>query len=159
MSNNKIFDKQVVHKKLFLIYNDESDFKDNQLNESIIKQIEDNQYEKKIISAINGEFWNYKLSQQERKYVINSDSFILSGRPGTGKTTVILFKVFSIYFNYKIKKKFRLLDKENISNNNNLINISNNKMYNINNNNILKININKPTESLRVVFTSLSQIL
>ena len=166
MSNNKIFDKQLVHKKLVLIYNDESDFKDNQLNESIIKQIEDNQYEQKIISAINGEFWNYKLSQQERKYVINSDSFILSGRPGTGKTTVILFKVFSIYFNYKIKKKFRLLDKENISTNNNLINISNNKMYNINNNNnnILKINNtkilnNKPTESLRVVFTSLSQTL
>ena len=103
MSYNKIFSREYIHKREILIYNDEKDFNDNELNESIIKQIEDNQYEKKIISAINGEFWSYKLSEQEKKYILNSDTFILSGRPGTGKTTIILFKLFCIFFNYKLK--------------------------------------------------------
>ena len=116
------------------------DFMTNQLNESIINQIEDNQYEPLIISAIEGGYWDYKLSLQEKKYVKNSDSFILSGRPGTGKTTVILFKLFSIYFNYILKKKNRLNDFNKLKTNNN------NK-------------INKTTKSLRVVFTSLSQPL
>jgi len=73
-------------------------FKNNDLNESIINQIEDNQYDKRIISLIEMEenCWEYKLSQQEKNYVINSDTFILSGRPGTGKTTVILFKLLII---------------------------------------------------------------
>ena len=144
MSNNKIFSKQYINRREILVYNDADDFKDNELNESIINQIEDDQYENLIISAIEGEFWNYKLSQQEKNYVKNSDTFILSGRPGTGKTTVILFKLFSIYFNYKLKINQRINDYEN-----------KNK---INYNNIINGNI-KPTDSLRVVFTSLSQTL
>ena len=110
------------------------------MNESIIKQIETNQYETLIISAIEGGYWDYKLSLQEKNCVKNSDTFILSGRPGTGKTTVILFKLFSIFFNYKLKKKNRILDS--FYNKNNTINDN-----------------NKTTECLRVVFTSLSQIL
>jgi len=142
LSNNTIFNSKVIHKKLISIYNDANDFMDNKLNESIINQIEDNQYETLIISAIEGGYWDYKLSLQEKKYVKNSDTFILSGRPGTGKTTVILFKLFSIYFNYILKKKNRLNDFNNLKINNNKIN-----------------EINKATESLRVVFTSLSQTL
>jgi flagellar biosynthesis GTPase FlhF len=97
--------KEYRHKKEMLVYNDANDFKDNELNESIINQIEDNQYDKRIISLIEGEedCWEYKLSQQEKNYVKNSDTFILSGRPGTGKTTVILFKLFSIYFNSTVQ--------------------------------------------------------
>ena len=48
-----------------------------------------------IICGDFGGVWDYKLSLQEKTYVKNSDSFILSGRPGTGKTTVILFKLCS----------------------------------------------------------------
>jgi len=75
--------------------------------------------------------------------VKNSETFILSGRPGTGKTTVILFKLFSIYFNYLLIRNKRIEDKNRYNNN---------KI----NNNIVNKNI---TESLRVVFTSLSQTL
>ena len=127
---------------------DKNDFKDNELNESIINQIEDNQYDKRIISLIEMEenCWEYKLSQQEKNYVISSDTFILSGRPGTGKTTVILFKLFSICFNYLLKKNQRIDDMNRFNNNNK----NNNKNYN-NNGDI--------EYTLRVVFTSLSQTL
>ena len=47
-NNNKIFSKEYIHKREILLYNDENDFKNNELNESIIKEIEDNQYENKI---------------------------------------------------------------------------------------------------------------
>jgi len=153
IKNNTVFMKmEYRHKKEVLVYNDANDFKDNELNESIINQIEDNQYDKRdnqydkrIISLIEGEedCWEYKLSQQEKIYVKNSETFILSGRPGTGKTTVILFKLFSIYFNYLLIRNKRIEDKNRYNNN---------KI----NNNIVNKNI---TESLRVVFTSLSQTL
>jgi hypothetical protein len=142
LSSNIIFYEKKVYKQLRLKSNDPNDFKENQLNESIIEQIEDNQYETLIISAIEGGYWDYKLSLQEKRFVRNSDTFILSGRPGTGKTTVILFKLFSIYFNYKLKKKNRLDDYQNYNNNIN----TTSRIYKI-------------TESLRVVFTSLSQSL
>ena len=144
INNSTIFTSQYIHKQLKSIRNDANEFKDNLFNESIINQIETNQYENLIISAIEGGYWDYKLSVQEKQYVKNSETFILSGRPGTGKTTVILFKLFSIYFNYILKKKQRLIDEEYRNKNNNKINTIPN---------------NKATESLRVVFTSLSQNL
>ena len=119
ISNNTIFNSKVIHKQLKFIKNDINDFMDNKLNESIINQIEDDQYETLIISAIEGGYWDYKLPLQEKKYIKSSDSFILSGRPGTGKTTVILLKLFSIYFNYILKKKNRLNDFNNLKINNN----------------------------------------
>ena len=145
LTNNTIFARSFIHRKEVLIYNDANDFKVNKKNEMIMNLIETNQYENLIISAINGEHWDYKLSHQEKEYVKNSDTFILSGRPGTGKTTVILFKLFSIFFNYKLKNRIITInDQNNVNNNNNNI---------INNNNV------DPTKSLRVVFTSLSQTL
>ena len=147
ITENKIFDSKKIGGKIISIFNDSNDFKDNPSNESIINQIENNLYETLIISAIEGEFWDYRLSLQEKNYVKNSDSFILSGRPGTGKTTVILFKLFSIFFNYILKRQHNQIDINNIKNN------SDNK-------NIIINDINKkPTDLLRVVFTSLSQHL
>ena len=89
ISNNTLFTILFIHKQPVSIYNDKNEFKDNELNKSIMSQIEDNQYENKIKQIIYGynKNLNYKLSEQEKKYVFNSDSFILSGRPGTGKTT------------------------------------------------------------------------
>ena len=145
LENNNIFYSKTVNKKLEILSNDSNDFLDNELNMSIINQIENNQYETLIISAIEGEFWDYKLSLQEKTYVKNSDTFILSGRPGTGKTTVILFKLFSIYFNYILKKNHRLIDLKYINN----IDFNFKKGYK-------GKDINK---SLRIVFTSLSQDL
>ena len=140
ISENKFFRTDYSFVNPINEFNDPKDFEDNKLNESIIDQIEENQYETIIISAIEGEYWDYKLSLQEKKYIKNSESFILSGRPGTGKTTVILFKLFSIYFNYILKKQHALIDINNINNN-------------------IIINDNKPTDTLRIVFTSLSQHL
>ena len=141
VNNNTIFKIILTNKINRPIFNDANDFNDNELNISIINQIETNQYETLIISAIEGGYWDYKLSLQEKKCVKNSDTFILSGRPGTGKTTVILFKLFSIYFNYILKKKQRLINDEYKKNN--VINSKN----------------NRTVDSLRVVFTSLSQNL
>ena len=146
MSHNTIFSRQIIHNREELLLNDENHFKENELNKSIIKQIEENQYEEKIISAINGEYWNYRLSSQEKKCVIDSESFILSGRPGTGKTTIILFKLFSIFFNYKLKKNLRLMDNYWNFKNENDKNDDDNINY-------------ETTKSLRIVFTSLSQSL
>ena len=151
INNNTVFKREYIHKREVLLFNDVNDFKENELNELIIKQIEENQFEKLIISAIEGDYWEYRLSAQEKDFVKSLDTFIISGRPGTEKTTVILFKLFSIYCNFMLKKKLLLneLNEEKKANNlKNKINIS----QNINNN-------NKTTESLRVVFTSLSQHL
>ena len=160
ITENKIFRIIKILGQIVPLFNDPNDFIDNKLNEEIISQIEDEQYEHLIISAIEGAFWDYKLSLQEKNYVKSSDSFILSGRPGTGKTTVILFRLFCIYFNYILKKKHKLIDIENIKSNNNK-----NKNYDNKNNKNIRIENNntktgkKPTESLRVVFTSLSHFL
>ena len=119
--SNKIFSTKTIHQNIIYMYNNSNDFQNNELNESIIEQIEDNQYDKRIIDLIEGnkDCWNYKLSRQEKNYIKDSKSIILSGRAGTGKTTVILFKLFSIFCNYQLKKKERL--------NNNIININNKK--------------------------------
>jgi len=138
-----------VHKREISLSKDANDFKQSELNESIINQIEGNQYEHLIISAIEGDSLGCQLSAQEKSFVKDSDTFIISGRPGTGKTTVILFKLFSIYFNYELKKNLRL---QNEKRRNNLKNEINNEGNKIKNN-------NKSIESLRVVFTSLSQHL
>ena len=105
--SNEIFLTEFIHSNIIKIYNNANDFKNNELTESIIEQIEDDKYDKKIVDLIEGnnDCWNYKLSGQEKKYIKNSNPIILSGRAGTGKTTVILFKLFSIYFNYQLKKK------------------------------------------------------
>ena len=144
INENKIFESKKIHGQIISIFNNSEDFKNNPLNDSIISQIENNLYETLIISAIEGEHWDYKLSLQEKNYVKDSSSFIISGRPGTGKTTVILFKLFSIFFNYILKRQYKLINN-NIDNNNNE-----------NNNNNIN---NKPTDLLRLVFTSLSQHL
>ena len=149
IKNNTIFSKTYVHKKEIVLFKDADDFKDNELNESIISQIEDNQYENIIISAIEGDVLGCQLSTQEKSFVKDSDTFIISGRPGTGKTTVILFKLFSIYFNYELKKNLWLKNEKRRNNLKNEIKNSQNKIK----------NDNKTTESLRVVFTSLSQHL
>ena len=149
IKNNTIFTKEYVHKKEVSLSKDANDFKQNEINESIISQIEDNQYENVIKSAIEGDFLGCQLSAQEKNFVKDSDTFIISGRPGTGKTTVILFKLFSIYFNYELKKNLRLQNEKEKNKLKNEINNLQNK---------IKKN-NQTTESLRVVFTSLSQHL
>ena len=55
---------------------------------------------------------------------------------------MILFKLFSIFFNYTLKRQYKINDIQNREENN-----------------IFILNDNKPTDLLRVVFTSLSQHL
>ena len=146
IKNNEIFDSKIIHRNLIKISNNPNDFLINDLNDNLIDQIENNNIENIIISAIEGENLDIKLSLQEKKVIKNSNTYILSGRAGTGKTTVILFKLFRTYFNYQIKKRYALEDIK-IKTKNNKINITN------------EIKIKKPTDDLRVVFTSLSQNL
>jgi len=136
--NNHYYFKEIkIRKKINYIFNNPNDFILNEMNKFLIEKLEENHLENNIIEIIEGNDLDFKLSEQEKKYIKNSDSFILSGRPGTGKTTVILIKLFSIYYDYQIKKeKFELKKKFKKQKESNL-----------------------KCEDLRIVFTSLSQSL
>ena len=136
--NRTIFKTEIINKKIIHHKNNAEDFKTNEINNLIIEQIENDECEQIIKDAINGKFWgDIKLSKQEKDKIFPSQPFIISGRPGTGKTTVILVKLFSIYYNFYLKKK-KL--KENANYNKN----EEEKLFN---------------SQLRVVFTSFSQEL
>ena len=144
-----IFDKIVQNKNIIELKNNSEDFQSNILNNSIIEEMENSKIEDIILNMIdNNEIFNLNLSNQEKNLVKLMKPVILSGRPGTGKTTVTLIKLFVIYYNFLIKKCKR---------ENNCID------YKYINNNYIKINkgeLNKElTKNLRIVFTSLSKYL
>ena len=87
-----------------------------------------------------GKIYNYQI--KKKKKIFPSQPFIISGRPGTGKTSVILAKLFSIYYFFYLKKEKRKQDIINLKRNNNILN-----------------NEKKFTSHLRIVFTSFSQEL
>ena len=135
-----IFKMDIINGKMFPLFNEAKDFITSEINNSIISQVENDEYEDIIKESINGRFWkDIQLSNQEKDKIFPSKPFIISGRPGTGKTTVILVKLFAIYYNFYLKKEKRkedyLIKK---------INLNNEKKY---------------TSKLRVVFTSYSQEL
>ena len=134
---NKEYLRQIkIMGKLTNLSNNPNDFTLNKLNEIIIKKIETNNINDKIFEMIEeNKIEVFKLSEQEKKYIKESNPFILSGRPGTGKTTITLIKLFNIYYNYQLQKK-------QLENN-----------INIEKNSKLKSN------DIRIVFTSLSQTL
>ena len=135
IDNKTIFNTALINKKIYHFYNNIEDFIINDLHDMLISQIENEQFEEIILEAIDGKFWkDIKLSNQEKDKIYPSTPFIISGRPGTGKTTIILVKLFVIYYNYFLKKEklkeYFENDKEN-----------------------------KLLSQLRVVFTSFSQEL
>ena len=135
INNKTIFNTALINKKIYHFYNNIEDFIINDLHDMLISQIENEQYEDIILEAIDGKFWkDIKLSNQEKDKIYPPTPFIISGRPGTGKTTIILVKLFVIYYNYYLKKE-KL--KEYFKNENE----------------------NKFLSQLRVVFTSFSQDL
>ena len=141
--NSSIFKTEIINKKTHYFFNSANDFITNEINSSIISQLEKDEYEQVIKDAINGEFWaDIKLSNQEKEKIFPSKPFIISGRPGTGKTTVILVKLFSIYYNFYLKKQKR---KE-------FYKMYNSNIYNNKDENLFN-------SQLRVVFTSFSQEL
>ena len=138
-----IFKTEIINKKIHYLYNKAEDFIISELNKSIISQVENDEYEDIIKEAINGRFWkDIQLSNQEKDKIFPSTPFIISGRPGTGKTTVILVKLFAIYYNFYLKKEKREEHYKTKYNNN--YNITDEKIF---------------TSQLRVVFTSYSQDL
>ena len=138
-----IFKTQIINKKIHYLYNKAEDFIISELNKSIISQVENDEYEDIIKEAINGRFWkDIQLSNQEKDKIFPSTPFIISGRPGTGKTTVILVKLFAIYYNFYLKKEKREEHYKTKYNNN--YNSTDEKIF---------------TTQLRVVFTSYSQDL
>ena len=153
-----IFDKIIPNKKEVKLKNIHNYFKSNVLNNSIIEEMGNNQIDNIILDILdNNEIFKLNLSNQEKKLVKFLEPTILSGRPGTGKTTVTLIKLFIIYCDFIFKKCKR--EKFCID-------------YNYINNNYLKLNLNKDglkneaqnenisiTNNLRIIFTSLSKYL
>ena len=143
VENNTIFKFEAVigpnkKKKLRPIKNDPEEFKATEIINSIISQLETEENEAIIKDAINGNIWeDIQLSNQEKEIIFSYQPFIISGKPGTGKTTVILVKLFATYYNFCLKKIKRAEDCKS----------------NYNKNKILNEN------QLRVVFTSFSQEL
>ena len=137
----KIFNTEYINKIKYEYYNDENDFILDEVNESIISQIELEPFEEIIKDTIDGKFWkDIKLSNQEKEKIFHSIPFLISGRPGTGKTTIILVKLFAIYYDFFLKKEKRF---EYF------------KSLNLNN----RIKIPNYTSDLRIIFTSFSQDL
>ena len=90
---------------------------------------------------INGKFGK-TLSNQEKFLVNTLKPFLLSGRPGTGKTTVILFKLFCNYINYLFRRSLMM---------NNQISFEAINLY-------LKEEVDIKSQ-FKICFTSLSHIL
>jgi adenylate kinase family enzyme len=135
IDNKTIFNTALINKKIYHFYNNIEDFITNDMHNMLISQIENEQYEDIILEAIDGKFWkDIKLSNQEKDKIYPPTPFIISGRPGTGKTTIILVKLFVIYYNYFLKKE-KLEEYYEDENGNRLV------------------------SQLRVVFTSFSQEL
>ena len=62
-----IFKEETINKKKYKYYNDPKDFIVDELNESIISQIESETFEQIIKDAIDGKFWkDIKLSSRKR---------------------------------------------------------------------------------------------
>ena len=148
VENNTIFKFDIIpdkKKELKPIRNYPEEFISPDINDSIISQLETEENEKIIKDVINGNIWgDIQLSNQEKEIIYSYQPFIISGKPGTGKTTVILVKLFATYYNFFLKKIKRLedckIEKKKKDNNNNK-----NKKFEVN--------------QLRVVFTSFSQEL
>ena len=101
---SKIFKTEIINKKKYEYYNDETDFILDEINQSIMSQIESEELENIIKDTIDGKFWkDIKLSNQEKEKIYQSNPILISGRPGTGKTTIILVKLFSIYYDFFLK--------------------------------------------------------
>ena len=123
-----IFKTEIINKKIHHFFNKAEDFIISNINNSIISQVENDEYEQIIKEAIKGKFWkDIQLSNQEKEKIFPSQPFIISGRPGTGKTTVILVKLFAIYYNFYLKKEKRKQDLLNQKINN--INLNNEKKF------------------------------
>ena len=73
-----------------------------------------------IINMVRHNNWNIIFSTRELLLINLDIPFVVSGQPGTGKTTVILVKLFAEYFNLQIEKSFvvqQRMDWEFIKNN------------------------------------------
>ena len=104
----KIFNTEIINKRKYEYFSKPEDFILDEINESIISQIEKEDFENIIKDTIDGKFWkDIKLSNQEKDKIYQSNSFLISGRPGTGKTTIILVKLFTIYYDFFLKKEKR----------------------------------------------------
>ena len=153
-----IFDKINQNKKVIELKNNADDFKSNILNNSIINEMENSQIDNILLDMIdNNEIFKLNLSEQEKSLVKLLEPTILSGRAGTGKTTVTLIKLFILYYNFLIKKckrEKKCIDYNYINNNYIKINNNGNELKNDNINKNISI-----TKNLRIVFTSLSKYL
>ena len=135
------FDTITVNNKKYEISLQSLDFEQEDLIVSLINEIENCPFNNLILNLIENDKWGLRLSKQEKNLVKDKNCFILSGRPGTGKTTVILIKLFSIFFNYMITKSLRLNGELN---------------WKDNQKGIKEDNLKK---QFRIIFTSLSQNL
>ena len=130
-----------INNEVVSISKDPNRFNLNQLTERTFENFKDYYLEETILDIVKNNRWKVIFSRQEYFLIKTPKPFMLSGQPGTGKTTVILVKIFANYFNLQMKKsllKNNEIDWEYIKGNMNKKNVDN---------------------QFRLVFTSLSQKL
>ena len=64
-----------------------------------------------IVNIVRHNNWNIIFSTRELLLINLDVPFVVSGQPGTGKTTVILVKLFAEYFNLQIEKSILVQQK------------------------------------------------
>ena len=119
----------------------ESEYIQDKYISNIIEEHNFNGNHNEIINELFNSEWNYTFSRQE-KFLINTNKpFLLSGQPGTGKTTVILNKIFASYFSMHVNYSIMKLQEIN--------------WYYINN----KILVSDFKQNFKIAFVSLNQKL
>jgi hypothetical protein len=95
---------------------------------------------KKIIKILKEEKIEIALSMIEKSLILEKNNLIISGRSGTGKTTIIIFKILFSFMNFYLFKYSHLLEEEF-----SWLNIF--------------LPIEKKNENLKIVFSSFSNSL
>ena len=103
---NVLYTTKVKGKKTDF-YSDAFEYKLNVVNETIFEKVEssdEDSIHSCLLDKLDKNNWEVVFSNQELSLITKKNPFMLSGQAGTGKTTVILMKIFLQYFNLQIQK-------------------------------------------------------
>ena len=141
INENYLFTTTINGKK-FEVLNDPNKFKHNEQTEQTLDFAIKNRHEQIVTDLILNNNWQGVFSEQEKALIQMVSPFMLSGQPGTGKTTVILVKLLADLLNSEIKRCI-LFNSNQIDFNFITMNA----------------NLNQFENKIRIVFTSFSQEL
>ena len=139
--NENYLYKTIINGKSIEVLNDPNKFKHNEKTEQTINYAIKNKHEQIVTNLILDNKWQGVFSEQEKTLIQMVSPFMLSGQPGTGKTTVILVKILADLLDSEIKRSLLFMHK---------IDYDFIKM---------NYNLNDFSNKIRFVFTSFSQEL